>query len=276
MYRVWILGMAVLGLILLSSCTPPAASIPGRLSPPTATTPDLTPQLNNYTYKIIHVYPHDREAFTEGLVFANGQLWEGTGLKGGSSIRRVDLATGEVLQSYRLPEWYFGEGITLYGDKLFQLTYTSNLGFVYNQSNFNLLSEFYYPTEGWGLTQDGEHLIMSDGSATLRYLDSNTLETTRLVTVRDQNQTVAGINELEYVQGQVYANIWPTNKIAIIELPQGRVAGWADLSGLLQTQSYTGKTDVLNGIAYDSSADRLFVTGKLWPFVFEIKLEAIK
>jgi glutamine cyclotransferase len=184
------------------------------------------------------------------------------------------LATGDVLQMRRLPAEYFGEGITVYDDTIVQLTWQSQTGFVYNKDSFNLLRQFSYPTEGWGITYDGERLIMSDGTCLLHLLNPKALESIGDIEVRDDNKPVSRLNELEYVNGKLYANVWKTDRIAIIEPQDGRVTGWIDLSGLLRTQNYSSPVDVLNGIAYDSQSDRLFVTGKLWPFLFEIKLVA--
>ncbi|MFC2033818.1 glutaminyl-peptide cyclotransferase [Chloroflexota bacterium] len=225
-----------------------------------------------YTYRVVNTYPHDRDAFTQGLVFDNGVLYEGTGLKGSSSIRKVDLETGEVLQIYKLPADYFGEGITIYKGMIIQLTWKSGTGFIYDRDSFELLREFPYSTEGWGITYDGDHLIMSDGSAVLYFLDPETLNTVDSIEVRDKNTLINRINELEYINGKIYANLWKTDKIAIIDPDKGSVTGWIDLNGLLNTQHYNGTADVLNGIAYDEENKRLFVTGKLWPFLFEIEL----
>ena len=227
-----------------------------------------------YTYRIVNTYTHDRNAFTQGLVFENNILYEGTGLYGNSSIRKVDLETGEVLQIYKLPNKYFGEGITVYKDTIIQLTLKSNLGFVYNKNNFDLFREFSYSTEGWGVTHDGDRIIMSDGTSILHFLDPETLKTIGYVEVHDNNAPINRINELEYINGEIYANVLQTDKIAIIEPYEGRVTGWIDLSGLLRTQDYSDPVDVLNGIAYDAQTDRLFVTGKLWPILCDIELVA--
>jgi glutamine cyclotransferase len=227
-----------------------------------------------YTYSIVNAYPHNRNAFTEGLTFDKGFLYESTGRYGSSSLRKVDLTTGNVLQVRSLPAEYFGEGITVYDDSIIQLTWQSHTGFVYNEDSFNLLRQFNYPTDGWGLTCDGERLIMSDGTSILHFLNPKTLESMGEIEVRDNGKPVNNLNELEYVNGKVYANVWKTDRIAVIDPQDGRVTGWIDLSGLLQTQAYSGHVDVLNGIAYDAQTDRLFVTGKLWPFLFEIKLVA--
>jgi uncharacterized repeat protein (TIGR01451 family) len=225
-----------------------------------------------YTYTIVSAYPHDPDAFTQGLVFENGVLYEGTGLLGRSTLRKVTLETGEVIQSYDLPPEFFGEGITIYDDKIIQLTWRSHAGFVYARDSFDLLQEFTYPTEGWGITHDGEHLIMSDGTSTLYFWDPETLEQVGQVGVYDENGLVRRLNELEFIQGKVYANVWQTDRIAIIDPQTGQVVGWIDLKGLLDPGSVSQPVDVLNGIAYDAEADRLFVTGKLWPTLFEIDL----
>jgi glutamine cyclotransferase len=225
-----------------------------------------------YTYSIVNAYPHNPNAFTEGLVFNNGYLYESTGRYGNSSLRKVDLTTGDVLQVRSLPAEYFGEGITAYDDNIIQLTWQSHTGFVYNEDSFNLLRQFNYPTEGWGITYDGERLIMSDGTSILHFLNPVTFQPTGQIEVRDNGKPVNNLNELEYINGKVYANVWKKDRIAIIEPEDGRVTGWIDLSGLLQTRGYSGRVDVLNGIAYDAQTDRIFVTGKLWPFLFEVKL----
>jgi len=225
-----------------------------------------------YTYRIVNRYPHDRNAFTQGLVFADGVMYEGTGGHGESSVRRVELETGRVLQIQELPAQYFGEGITIFRDTLIQLTWRSNLGFVYDRGSFELLSEFTYPTEGWGITHDGEHLIMSDGTSTLYFINPETFSVTGHINVYDNGTPINWLNELEYINGRIYANVWRTDSIVIINPDNGRVTGWIDLSGLLTVKDYEGHVDVLNGIAYDSVKNRLFVTGKLWPWLFEIEL----
>ena len=230
------------------------------------TVPDPIP---TYGYRVINEYPHDPEAFTQGLMYDDGMLLEGTGLYGQSSIRRVALATGMVLQQRDLAASYFGEGITAVGDRLLQLTWKSGKGFVYDKETFNPSGSFSYSGQGWGLTYDGERLIMSDGTAYLRFLDPETFAQTGRVEVRGADGPVTRLNELEYIRGEVFANIWQRNTIARIAPLTGRVTGWIELGGLLGKQS---QPDVLNGIAYDAGGDRLFVTGKLWPKVFEIEL----
>jgi glutamine cyclotransferase len=225
-----------------------------------------------YSYEIVNVYPHDPAAFTQGLVLANGVLYEGTGLRGRSDLRRVDLKSGEVLQQHKLADEHFGEGIALLNGKIYQLTWQSNLGFVYDQESFALLQEFSYPTEGWGLTHDGARLIMSDGTSTLYFRDPETLEEIGRLEVYDEQGAVTQLNELEYIQGEIYANVWKTERIARISLATGQVTGWIDLAGLLKAEDLTAPVDVLNGIAYDAATGHLFVTGKLWPKLFEIRL----
>jgi glutamine cyclotransferase len=220
----------------------------------------------------VRVFPHDPNAYTQGLVVENGVLHEGTGRHGESSLRRVDLETGEVLQFLGLPPQYFGEGITIFGDRIIHLTWQSHVGFVYDRETFELLDTFRYATEGWGLTHDGARLIMSDGTSTLRFLDPETLEETGQVKVRDRQRPVLKINELEYVEGEVWANIWYTDRIARIDPTTGKVVGWIDLRGLLDPRDRQSSEAVLNGIAYDAKTGRLFVTGKLWPKLFEIEL----
>jgi len=223
-------------------------------------------------YRVVNVFPHDRGAFTQGLVFEDDIFYEGTGLYARSSLRKVNPETGEVTEMKHLAPNFFGEGITIWDDKIIQLTWKSQKGFVYDKNSFELLQEFSYPTEGWGITHDGERLIMSDGSANLYFWNPDTLEEIGRIEVRDKGVPVIRLNELEYINGEVYANIWQTNRIARINPSTGQVTGWIDLSGLLQPEDLSEPVDVLNGIAYDAATDRLFVTGKLWNKVFEIEL----
>jgi glutaminyl-peptide cyclotransferase len=222
-------------------------------------------------YKVVRSYPHDARAFTQGLVYSDGVLYEGTGLNGQSSIRKVRLDTGEVLQVRRLEPHYFGEGIALWRGSLVQLTWQTEVGFVYDKATFERTGTFNYAGEGWGLTQDGTHLVMSNGSAQLRFIDPKTFSEVRRLTVRDGGQPVSHLNELEYVRGEIFANVWQTERIARISPATGQVKGWIDLRGLLTPSEAVG-ADVLNGIAYDAAGDRLFVTGKLWPRLFHIEL----
>ena len=242
----------------------------GRSGAPTA-----APRV--YGYKVVRSYPHDRQAFTQGLVYLDGLLYEGTGMNGQSGIRKVRLETGEVLQMRPLDGQYFGEGIVVWKDRLVQLTWQHGLGFVYDLETFQPKRTFNYEGEGWGLTHDGSRIIMSDGSAggTLRLLDPETLRETGRLVVRDGGRPVPHLNELEYVKGEIYANVWMTERVARISPKTGQVTGWIDLRGLLDPREAAG-TDVLNGIAYDAQKDRLFVTGKWWPKIFEIQLVPAK
>jgi glutamine cyclotransferase len=229
-------------------------------------------QTPTYGYRIINRYPHDPKAFTQGLVFVDGFLWEGTGLRGRSSLRKVDLATGTILQYRNLPAHFFGEGVTVFGNKVIQLTWRAKLGFVYDRDTLQLIKTFHYPTEGWGITHDGEHLITSDGTSILYFLHPETYKEVGRIEVRDLKGPVSNLNELEYVQGLILANVWKTDMIAQISPETGKVVGWIDLRGLLRPEDRVRPVDVLNGIAFDQRNDRLFVTGKLWPKLFEIEL----
>jgi glutaminyl-peptide cyclotransferase len=223
-----------------------------------------------YGYTVVRSYPHDPAAFTQGLQFVDGVLYEGTGLNGRSSIRRVRLETGDVLQQHNVDAQYFGEGITIVGSELFELTWQSGVAFVYDRNSFAPKKSFKYTGEGWGLTHDGTNLIMSDGTEFLRFLDPATFAERRRVRVTAAGQPLKNLNELEYVKGEVFANVWMTDYIARIDPATGRVNSYIDLRGLMPAND--SSHDVLNGIAYDAARDRLFVTGKLWPRLFEIKL----
>ena len=229
-----------------------------------------------YSYKIINIYPHDRGAFTQGLVYDNGDLYEGTGQYGASTLRQVDLTTGNVLRQIHLADNLFGEGVCLWEDEIIQLTWQSGIGLVYDKGNMTKIAGFSYPTEGWGITSDGQKLIMSDGTETLHFLDPETFEEQSRIRVLDGKAAVEGLNELEYVDGEIFANVWPTNMIAIISPETGHVTGWINLEGILPKESSGQRSqhvDVLNGIAYDPEGQRLFVTGKLWPYLFQIELQ---
>jgi glutaminyl-peptide cyclotransferase len=225
-----------------------------------------------YTYKVISSHPHDTGAFTQGLVFSEGFFYEGTGGYGKSTIRKVNPNTGVVLQHRKISDQHFGEGITLFGNDLIQLTWRSHQGFVYDKETFALKRVFSYPTEGWGITTDGMRLIMSDGTSTLYFLDPTTFAVTGNLTVSDNNGPVSMLNELEYVQGELYANVWGTERIAMISPFTGKVVGWLNLKGLWNASEQDPTVDVLNGIAFDARGKRLFVTGKLWPKIFQIEL----
>jgi len=222
---------------------------------------------------VVAVYPHDREAFTQGLIHRNGYLYEGTGLYGESSLRQVELATGAVLKRHDLDPSLFGEGITMLADTIYQITWRESVGFTYvERDTFETIETFDYPWEGWGLTHDGSRLIASDGSATLRFLDPRTREQLSSIEVRDGGSPVRYLNELEYIAGDIYANVLPTSRIAVIDAASGDVEAWLDLAGLRDSVAYDPDANILNGIAYDASAGRLFVTGKLWPRLFEIRV----
>jgi glutaminyl-peptide cyclotransferase len=226
-----------------------------------------------YTCQVIHTYSHDNTAFTQGLFYLNGFLYESTGINNQSSIRKVKLETGEVLEKRDLPGQYFGEGIVNWKDHLIELTWQAQEGFLYDLDTFALRRDFHYPGEGWGLTQDGKRIIMSDGTPQLRFWDPETLAETGRITVTADGQPVRNLNELEWVEGEVFANIWTTDRIARIDPKTGHVVGWIDCTGLLgPNDTVGGDGAVLNGIAYDAATNRLFVTGKLWPKLFEIRL----
>jgi len=232
----------------------------------------LIPLPAQYGYRVVKTYPHDRSAFTQGFEYRDGFLYEGTGMIGRSSVRKVDLDSGRIIQSYDLPQPFFGEGITVLNQQILELTWQSQTGFVYDKSSFRVLRSFNYPGEGWGLTNDGKQIYMSDGSANIRVWDGATLKEIRRITVKDGATPVTQLNELEWVRGEIYANVWQTDRIARISPVDGRVLGWIDLSGILPKSDRADADAVLNGIAYDAAGDRLFVTGKLWPKIFEIKL----
>jgi glutamine cyclotransferase len=247
---------ALLALCFLSVWTAPFAS---------AQQPD--------NYQIVHTYPHDAQAFTQGLIILDGHLYESTGLKGQSSLRMEDVETGRILQFQDVPSPYFAEGLTDWGNTLIQLTWQNHAVLVYDRSTFKLLRTLPNPGEGWGLTHDDKSLIESaDGSAKLRFLDPVTLRELRHITVTDHGKPVTQLNELEFIHGEIYANIWYSDRIARISPATGKVLGWIDLSGLLPKEQRSSPEAVLNGIAYDAAHDRLFVTGKLWPRLFEIKI----
>ena len=241
---------------LLSACSPQARA--------------ATPV---YGYAVVRTYPHDPHAFTEGLFLRNGFLYESTGLAGASSIRKLDLETGQVQLERSIASQFFGEGIIDWKDRLISLTWKNQVGFVYGLDDFETRGEFSYPGEGWALTRDDHQIYMSDGTSRLRFLDPETLRETGGVTVTDEGQPVDQLNELEWVKGEIYANIWQTDRIARIDPLTGEVKGWIDLTGLLPVADQAG-VDVLNGIAYDAETDRLIVTGKFWPRLYEIRLVA--
>lgn len=224
------------------------------------------------TARVLRSYPHDPAAFTQGLVFADGHLYESTGLRGHSSLRMVNLETGRPEQELAVPGEYFAEGLTAWRSTLIQLTWQAHVAFVYDRFSFRRLRTMNYPWEGWGLTGDGTSLILSDGTPTLRFLDPETMKLRRSITVTDRGKQIGQLNELEYVRGEIYANVWHSDRIARIDPATGMVRAWIDLSGLLPDSEKSTPEAVLNGIAYDAAHDRLFVTGKLWPKLFEIQV----
>ena len=226
-----------------------------------------------YSYEIVHTYPHDPDAYTQGLIFDQGQLLESTGRNGKSSLRRVDLETGKVLQRVVVPEEYFAEGIALLHEKVYQLTWQHQLCFLYDHQTFKKIDQLSYDGEGWGLTTDQHALILSDGTSHLRFLSPDNFSVTRTLEVVDGKEPVTELNELEYVKGQIYANVWHQQRIAMIDPQSGKVTAWLNLNGLLSAKEVVEEEAVLNGIAYVEKTDRLFVTGKLWPKLFEIRVK---
>lgn len=226
-----------------------------------------------YGFEVVESLPHDRRAFTQGLEIYQGSLYESTGLYGSSSLRQIDLQTGKVIHGVDISREYFAEGITIFQGKIYQLTWRSQKGFIYDLETFQRLGEFTYNGEGWGLTHDDHYLIMSDGTNRLRFLDPATFETIRTISVTHRGEPLNNLNELEYVKGEIYANIWQTDRIVRLDSQSGRILGWIDLTGLLSSTDRNDETDVLNGIAYDPAQDRLFVTGKQWPKLFQIRLK---
>ena len=238
---------------------------------PNQTTP------TTYTYTIINTYPHDTNAFTEGLIYQNGNLYESTGTyqTSQSTLRKVNLQTGSITQQYILPNPYFAEGITTLNNQIIQLTWQNHIAFIYNQTTFQPIQNFTIQTEGWGLTTDGNQLILSDGTQNITYLNPTTFQPTRQIQVHDQNGPVTKLNELEYTNGQIYANIWQTNKIAIINPQNGQITAYIDLTGI-ENITTNNPDIVLNGIAYNPQNNTLLVTGKMWSHLYEIKINPQK
>jgi glutamine cyclotransferase len=231
-------------------------------------------QVWQYTYEIVNTFPHDKTAFTQGLVYLDGKLIESTGLLGHSSLREVDLLSGRVLRELPVAH-YFAEGLAVIGGKAYQLTWQAHKGFVYDEPTFRLEREFSYAGEGWGLATDGHWLILSDGTAQIRFLDPDTFKVERTIQVTLRGRPVDQLNELEYIQGEIFANVWRTDLVVRIDPASGLVTGVIDFAGLLSPSDYGPDTDVLNGIAYDNDHDRLFVTGKLWPKLFQVRLKRV-
>ena len=223
------------------------------------------------SYKVIATFPHDTSAFTQGLVFADGQIYESTGLNGESSLRRVDIATGKTLQRIDVPKEYFAEGLALVGDELLQLTWQHKLGFIYDRKTFKQKRTFSYTTEGWGIAYDGaSRLVMSDGTDTLTFLDPKTFAPVKRMRVQDAGRWVPHLNELEWIEGEIWANVWQTDRIARISPNTGDVNAWIDFSALFPRAERVPPADELNGIAYDSATRRIFITGKKWPRLYQI------
>ena len=225
------------------------------------------------TYEIVNSWPHDPQAFTQGLIYLDGALYESTGQYGASSLRKVELETGKVRKKVAVPSEFFAEGMTIFQGKVFQLTWKAQKGFIYDQKSFRKRDEFGYTGEGWGLTHDEHSLILSDGTNELRFLDPTSFKVTRSIKVLDGVAPLNELNELEYIKGEIYANIWHSNRIARIDPTDGKIKGWIDLTGLRLPQDAGDDDNVLNGIAYDEAHDRLFVTGKRWSKLFEIRLK---
>jgi glutaminyl-peptide cyclotransferase len=253
--------------VVAAACGGDAPAAEGGASPLT-----VRPRTPEYVADVVRAFTHDTSAFTQGLQFVDGVLYEGTGEVGTSSIRRVRLETGEVQQRRDVPAPYFGEGIVVFGDALYQLTWKNGVAFVYDKQSFAPRREFRYDGEGWGLTSDGTQLFMSDGSATIRVLDPQTFGVLRTIAVNENGSPVRNLNELEWVKGELWANVWTTDRIARIDPQSGAVVGWINLTGLLPASLRHGNEDVLNGIAYDAATDRIFLTGKRWARLFEITL----
>lgn len=228
-------------------------------------------EVKHYTYEIVNTFPHDREAFTQGFAFQDGYIYEGTGKRGKSSLQKVEVESGKVLNKRKLPAKYFGEGITIHEEKIYQLTWKKETGFIYDME-FNLLDKFHYQGEGWGLASDGSRLIMSNGSSKLYFLNPDTLEKEREITVTLEGKPVNKINELEYIEGEIFANVWYEDHILIIDPETGEITGVLDLKGIINPENYDYSFNVLNGITYDKKQNRIFVTGKLWPKIFEIEI----
>ena len=266
-------GSLLVSLVLAGACTPDEPPPPPVAGPPVRTAPVAG-------FRTVRSWPHDPGAFTQGLDFHEGRLYEGTGVEGQSTLREIELETGAVVRKADLPQDVFGEGITVLGNRIYQVTWKSRKGYVWDRASFKVIREFSYDGEGWGLTNDGTSVIMSDGSATLRFLDPQTLAVQRTVTVRDGSRDVPKLNELEMVNGEIWANVWESNSIVRINPATGAVVGWIDLDGIFTDSDRRrylkpGQTvDVLNGIAWDDAAGRLVVTGKWWPRLYEITVDS--
>jgi glutaminyl-peptide cyclotransferase len=257
----------LLGLCLcFTQCRDGSSAVPTKTPPENAVVP-------KYGYEVLNIWEHDPHAFTQGLIFADGKLLESTGEEGRSSLRQVEMQTGKILKKVDVPAPYFAEGIALLNGKIYQLTWQHELGFIYDAQSLERVGDFKYEGEGWGLTTDGQSLIVSDGTNEIKFLDPASFKVTRTIRVTDKNTPIDQLNELEWVQGEIYANVWHDEKIAVINPQTGRVTAWVDLTGLIPEGELQDPEAVLNGIAYDQGGGRLLVTGKLWPRIFEIKVK---
>ena len=267
------LHLAEIGVFLLLIACVACGNSANRDLPRTDSPPAPNAPVPKYGYQITNIFPHDSNAFTQGLILVDGKLLESTGQEGSSSLRNVELATGKILKKVDVPSPYFAEGITVLNGKVYQLTWQHNVGFIYDAQTLERSGQFPYQGEGWGLTTDGQSLIVSDGSNRLRYLDPTSFQVTRTITVLDGKNPVDQLNELEFVQGEIYANVWHDERIAVIDPQTGRVKAWIDLTGLMPEGELQDAEAVLNGIAYNQANNKLYVTGKLWPRLFEIKVK---
>lgn len=262
------------GLIMFSSSKSNSRDQVNTSRPDKTSTADgATEPARLVEYEVVNSYPHDREAFLQGLIWHGGSLYESTGLNGRSTLRHIEFPSGKIVKSVKLSPEFFGEGLALVGNRLFQLTWHARRGFIYDLDTFNLLGEFTYDGEGWGLTYDGTHLIMSNGSDALTYLNVENFKPTRKLSVTMNGRPVRQLNELEFIEGEIWANVWQRDIILRINPATGRVTSYLDMKGLMPQEMRAGGEDVLNGIAYDAERKRIFVSGKLWPRIFEIRLK---
>jgi glutaminyl-peptide cyclotransferase len=268
--RRWL--MLTLALATLIACGKRGDREAGDVPPSPSISSGEKSTLVYYSYEVIHAWPHDPAAFTQGLVFRNGDILESTGLNGRSTLRDVELESGRVLKRVSLPSEYFAEGLAVIGNRAYQLTWQNQKGFIYDAATFRREGEFGYEGEGWGLATDGRWLILSDGTSRIRFLDPANFRLVRAINVIESGRPVERLNELEWIKGEIFANVWQTDEVVRIDPANGAVRGVIDFSGLL-SQSERGRDDVLNGIAYDAARDRLFVTGKRWPKLFEVRLK---
>jgi glutaminyl-peptide cyclotransferase len=259
-------------LLLFQFCSGFASENAGHQRQPSAVILNTT-KASVAKAEVVNIFPHDPELFTEGLVYHKGYLYESTGLKGQSSLNKLEIITGKTVKKIDLAEEYFGEGMTIIGNKVYQLTWQHQIGFIYDLSSFQEIGKFSYQGDGWGLTTDGKYLIMSNGTSVITYIDPENFAVIRTIEVQDSKKPVNNINELEFIRGEIWANIFMEDFIVRISPRTGSVLGWIDLRQLRFLITDPGEKDVLNGIAYDSESDRIFVTGKYWPKLFEIKIQ---